>query len=323
MFCCGSHSGYGCMGITAFYGASMPIEDAKKLLQQVYDAGCRHFDTAEAYATKEQHNESVMAEFFKTIPRDSYSIATKYWPQNDKYDYDTVKSHLLASLKRLGLEYVDLYYAHRVTTLEGGMDFGRAMKRLKEEGLVKEVGLSEVSGPWLKKIHTETCPIDAVQMEWSLMSRSLEEEVIPVCKELDITVVAYSPLARNMLASKLEVAPQDWRAALPRYQGKEFETNKQVADIVHDMAEKMGGTAAQVSLAWLFLKAKELGVTVIPIPGSTKLHHALGNLKSTELAITQEDQHVLETLANKVAGERGMDWYMKNTHEAQTTTEKN
>ncbi|KAL7571846.1 hypothetical protein ACA910_002923 [Epithemia clementina (nom. ined.)] len=311
--------GYGCMGITAFYGASMSVDDAIKLLRPVYDAGCRHFDTAEIYATNEQHNESVMGEFFKTVPRDSYSVATKYWPVDNKYDYDTVKSHLLNSLERLGLEYVDVYYAHRVTTLEGGLEFGRAMAKLKEEGLVKEVGLSEVSGPWLKKIHTEACPIDVIQMEWSLMTRSIEQEVLPVCKELDIAIVAYSPLARNMLASKLEVTPNDWRAKQPRYSGDNFEKNKQVAEIVHDLAEKVGGTAAQVSLAWLFAKAKELGVNVYPIPGSTKLHHALSNLEAAKLSISLEDEHVLESLAEKVAGERGNDQYMAISFEGKAT----
>ena len=316
-------TGFGCMGITAFYGSSMAIDDAKKLLQEVYDAGCRHFDTAEVYATKEQHNESVLGEFFKTVPRDSFSVATKFWHQDGgKYDYETVKSHLLKSLERLGLDYVDLYYAHRVTSLEGGLEFGRTMAKLKEEGLVKEVGLSEVSGAWLKKIHTEACPIDAIQMEWSLMTRSIEKEVVPVCKEFGIPIVAYSPLARNMLASKVEVAPADWRSQLPRYSGENMEKNKQVADIVHDLAEKVGGTAAQLSLAWLFFKAKELGVEVYPIPGSTKLHHALGNLDAVKLSISAEDEQVLESLAEKVAGERGMEWYMATTHEGQSEKTK-
>eukprot|EP00567_Pseudictyota_dubia_P015108 CAMPEP_0197434938 /NCGR_PEP_ID=MMETSP1175-20131217/2590_1 /TAXON_ID=1003142 /ORGANISM="Triceratium dubium, Strain CCMP147" /LENGTH=334 /DNA_ID=CAMNT_0042963823 /DNA_START=61 /DNA_END=1065 /DNA_ORIENTATION=+ len=309
--------GFGCMGITAFYGESMKIEDAKKLLQQVYDGGCRHFDTAERYAQGKQHNEAVLGEFFKTVPRDSFSVATKFWPGDGVYDYDTVKAHLVASLKRLGLDYVDLYYAHRVMSLEGGLEFGKTMQKLKAEGLVKEVGLSEVSGPWLKKIHTEACPIDAVQMEWSLMSRSLEEEVIPICKEFNITVVAYAPLARQMLASKVEVAPNDFRATVPRYSAENVGKNKEVVGSVHDIAEKMGGTAAQVSLAWLFHRAKELGVTVVPIPGSTKEKNALGNLKSTQISISDEDEKVLESLAAKIAGDRAPEWYMNMSHETQ------
>jgi aryl-alcohol dehydrogenase-like predicted oxidoreductase len=192
----GSQSGlgFGCMGITAFYGAAMPDDEALKLLQGVYDAGCRHFDTAEVYATGDKYNESILGEFFKTVPRDSFSVATKYYPRQDDptvYEYDNVKKSLLASLSRLQLDYVDLYYAHRVLTLDGGLKFASTAKRLKEEGLIKEIGLSEVSGKWLKEIHTKGCPIDAVQQEWSLLTRGLEGELVPVCKELGIPIVAY------------------------------------------------------------------------------------------------------------------------------------
>jgi aryl-alcohol dehydrogenase-like predicted oxidoreductase len=182
------------MGITAFYGATMPDDEALKLLKGVYNTGCRHFDTAEIYATGDKYNESILGEFFKTVPRDSYTVATKYYPKKDDptlYTYDGVKASLQASLKRLQLDYVDVYYAHRVLTLEGGLLFGETAKRLKEEGLIKEVGLSEVSGDWLRQIHTKACPIDAVQQEWSLLTRNLESELVPVCKELDIPIVAY------------------------------------------------------------------------------------------------------------------------------------
>lgn len=184
------------MGITAFYGASMPDADALVLLRGVYDAGCRHFDTAEVYAAGGKFNEAILGEFLQTVPRDSYSVATKYYPKgssNDPnlYAYDTVKQALVASLARLQLDHVDLYYAHRVLSLEGGLMFGETAKRLKEEGLIKEVGLSEVSGKWLREIHTKACQIDAVQQEWSVMTRNLEHELVPVCKELGIPIVAY------------------------------------------------------------------------------------------------------------------------------------
>jgi aryl-alcohol dehydrogenase-like predicted oxidoreductase len=186
--------GFGCMGITAFYGATMPDADALVLLKGVYDTGCRHFDTAEIYAAGDKYNEAILGEFFQTVPRDSFSVATKYYPKEDSahvYSYDTVKSCLLASLKRLKLDYVDLYYAHRVFTLEGGKTFAKAAQRLKEEGLIREIGLSEVSGKWLREIYNDGAPIDAVQQEWSLLTRSLESELVPVCKELDVPIVAY------------------------------------------------------------------------------------------------------------------------------------
>jgi aryl-alcohol dehydrogenase-like predicted oxidoreductase len=174
-------------------------------LKGVYDTGCRHFDTAEIYAAGDKYNEAILGEFFQTVPRDSFSVATKYYPKEDNahvYSYDTVKSCLLASLKRLKLDYVDLYYAHRVLTLEGGKTFAKAAQRLKEEGLIREIGLSEVSGKWLREIYNDGAPIDAVQQEWSLLTRSLESELVPVCKELDVPIVAYRYVAVVVLCAR-------------------------------------------------------------------------------------------------------------------------
>ena len=308
--------GFGCMGITAFYGASMPDKEAMELLQAVYDAGCRHFDTAEAYATSDKHNEDVLGAFFQTIPRDSFTVATKFWPTNGSYEYDVVKRSVTASLKRLKLDYVDLYYAHRVTSLEGGLEFGRTARRLQEEGLIKEVGLSEVSGTWLQKI-AQVVPIAAVQQEWSIMTRSLEATLVPACRELGVTIVAYSPLARNLLAVKQEAAPSDWRASHPRYQGENFVTNQSLAEQVHELATKNHCSPAQLSLAWLFHKADQLGVSVVPIPGSAKLAHALSNLEGSKIRIAEQDMLVLDGLANRVAGERGNEMYMSTSIESQ------
>lgn len=309
----GSGLGFGCMGITAFYGASLPDDKAMELLKAVYDAGCRHFDTAEAYATKEKHNENVLGQFFQTVPRDSFTVATKFWPKDDGvYDYETVKKSLSASLKRLQLDYVDLYYAHRVISLKGAMEFGRTAKRLQEEGLIKEVGLSEVSPMWLKTVHTEVCPIDAVQQEWSLLTRNLEDELVPMCKELDITIVAYSPLARNLLATKVTETPKDWRGEHPRYSKENLEQNQRIVDQLEALATKYNCSAAQLSLAWLFYKADQLGVSVVPIPGSTKLHHAMSNLESVKIKITDpEDMKILESLADEVAGARANESYLQ------------
>mmetsp|Transcript_1665 Transcript_1665/g.2386 ORF Transcript_1665/g.2386 Transcript_1665/m.2386 type:complete len:337 (+) Transcript_1665:192-1202(+) len=311
--------GFGCMGISSFYGEAMEEDAAMKLLQTVYDNGCRHFDTAELYSNEDpnKHNEKYLGRFLATVPRDSFTVATKYWPANNMSEYDRVKSHLQQSLDRLGLEYVDLYYSHRVPTLECGIAYVLSAKKLQEEGLIKAIGLSEVSGNWLKEIVTTTgVKIDAVQQEWSLLSRSLEEELVPVCKELDITIVAYSPLARNLLVQKLDAIPNDWRSTNPRYQ--QLEQNKKFADQVHDIAEKMKCTPAQLCLAWLFHKAGELGVSVVPIPGTTKPERAIGNIASTDIIdMDQDDLKVLDAMAKDVVGDRYDEGFMGGLMEGQ------
>jgi len=297
----------------------MPDDKALELLTSVYEAGCRHFDTAEIYAAGDKHNEAILGKFFQTVPRDSFSVATKYWPQGDNaYEYDVVKKSITASLARLQLDYVDLYYAHRVLSLEGGLKFAATAKRLQEEGLIKEVGLSEVSGKWLKEIYTKGgCRIDAVQQEWSLLTRSLEEELVPVCKELDITIVAYSPLSRNLLAKKMEAPPADWRSTQPRFLKENMDANQKIFEKVQELGSKYNCSAAQLSLAWLFHKAHELGVTVIPIPGSTKVQNASNNLGAIKVDISDEDCGELELLADQVAGARGNEQYMSRSIETQ------
>ena len=321
--------GFGCMGISAFYGDTvMGNDQAQQLLKFVYDSGCRHFDTAEAYSTKgETHNEEVLGAFFATVPRDSYSIATKYWPNpdNDKaYTYEDVKTHLLASLKRLNLEYVDLYYAHRVLSIDGGVTFVQTCQRLKEEGLIKEIGLSEVSGKWLTEIIEKagsgsTAAVDAVQQEWSLLSRTMvEDDLIPVCKQHGIAIVAYSPLARNLLATKVVESPKDWRGSLPRYSTENLKRNNLIVDKINELAKKYGNaTSAQLSLAWLFHKASELGVTVVPIPGTTKIDNAKVNIGSVNIQLSNDDCQVLERLSKDVVGERGNERYMSLSIENQ------
>lgn len=315
--------GFGCMGITSFYGAAMELPDAMALLKTVYDEGCRHFDTAEAYGNDDpaKHNEVYLGRFFRTVPRDSYSVATKFWPTGTDCGYDVVKEHLLASLKRLDLDCVDLYYSHRITSVEGGVNFVKAAQRLKEEGLIKEIGLSEVSGAWLERIARESgVEVDAVQQEWSVLTRSLEDELVPVCRRLGVAIVAYSPLCRNLLVQKMEAPPADWRADLPRY--KAHEQNKKFASQVHDMAESLKCTPAQVCLAWLYQKAAALNVTVVPIPGTTKPERAVGNIQSMQVTLSDENMKILDAMGDQVVGDRYAEGLMGNclTIESQTQT---
>lgn len=318
--------GFGCMGMTAFMGDKMKDEDAMELLKSVYDSGTRHFDTAEIYKTgdamkdddEDTYNETVIGKFLQTVPRDEYTVATKFMPPKwgGKSDYDTVKRALTNSLKRLGLDYVDLYYSHRIMSLEGAMEFGKSCMKLKEEGLLKNVGISEVRGSYLRKVH-EICPITAVQQEWSLLTRNLEEELVPTCSELGITIVAYSPLSRNL--TTFDAKPTAFRRSIPRFQGEAYEKNiKVISETLTPLTEKYGCSAAQLSLAWLFAKAKQLNVKVLPIPGTTKIKNALSNAEATKINISDDaDIEKLDTLSAKIEGARGPEWYISAGIESQ------
>ena len=156
-----------------------------------------------------------------------------------------------------------------------------------------------------------------MQQEWSLLTRNLEDSIVPVCAELGISIVAYSPLARNLLANIPTETPTDWRASNPRYSAENLKANKVVFDKVSAMAEQKGCTAAQLSLAWLLSKAKALGVAVIPIPGTTKLKHAKDNIASESISLTAEDMTLLEEIGAAVAGARGDESYQKLAIEGQ------
>jgi len=299
------------------------------LLQGVYDAGIRHFDSAEIYKTgnvmkdsdEDTYNETVLGKFFAKVPRDSFTVATKYMPfkyEGASCEYAAVKASLVASLKRFNLDYVDIYYCHRVPSKEAGVAFATACKQLMEEGLIKSVGLSEVSGSWFRAAHA-ACPIATVQQEWSLLTRSAEPELVPTCVELGVAIVAYSPLARNLLAVKNEEPPTDWRASLPRYSPENLAANRALYDKVNALAEAKGCTSAALSLSWLFHKATALGVSVMPIPGSTKLPHVVENLAAVDVKLEEADMQVLEALAEQVAGERGDKGYLSVGMEAQSS----
>jgi len=159
--------------------------------------------------------------------------------------------------------------------------------------------------------------VSYIQQEWSLLTRNLEDLVLPTCKELGIIVVAYSPLARNLLANVPTETPRDWRGQNPRYSAENLKANAKVFAQVKAMGERKGCSAAQLSLAWLLAKAKALGVTVIPIPGTTKLKHGKENLVAETISLTEEEMGQLEKIAEAVAGARGNVEYHKMAIEGQ------
>jgi aryl-alcohol dehydrogenase-like predicted oxidoreductase len=179
-----------------------------------------------------------------------------------------------------------------------------AMKAAVAAGKVRAVGLSEASAPKIREAHA-IHPVKYIQQEWSLMTRNLEDAIVPTCAELGITVVAYSPLARNLLAGITTEPPKDRRAVMPRYSPENLTRNLQLVADVQAVAQAKNCTAAQLSLKWLFQKAKAMGVTVIPIPGTTKLQHAKDNAAAEAITdLTAEEMAKLETIAAAVKGER-------------------
>jgi len=317
-----SKMGFGCMGMTAFYGPPMSEADAVELLKGVHNLGYTHFDTAEVYRSKDppQSNEELISAFLKTLPRESFTVATKFFPgiHEGNCDADTVTESFNASLERLGVGYVDLYYLHRMPQGEEQLvSWMKAAKSLVEAGKVKHLGLSEASPEQIRKAHA-IHPIAAIQQEWSLVTRDLcESKIVPVCKELNIGLVAYSPLARNLLCTVEGEAPDDWRSGHPRYQGENWEKNKQLAAKVSALAEAKGKTGAQLSMAWLYHQAKAMGVAMVPIPGTTKLKHATDNMGGADLELADDDMKALAELGALVAGARGNESYQTMSLEGQ------
>lgn len=309
-----SPMGFGCMGITAFYGPSMEDEDAVALLTAAHRAGYAHFDTSEVYAVNGgKHNETQLGNFLKTVPRECVTVATKFYPAvyDHKCDLETVRGAVDASLSRLGLDYVDLYYCHRApSTLDAAVEWMQSMKVLVESGKVRHVGLSEFGTEWIRELHA-IHPVACVQQEWSLLTRNLEDTLVPVLKELGIGVVAYSPLARNLLAAPTErPADGDWRLrTVPRYSEENFAKNQELVARIAAVAEARGTTVSQLSLAWLYQRAKDVDIPMVAIPGTTKVANATSNIASLDLSLTEQEMDDLAELGKLVAGERGNEGY--------------
>lgn len=318
-----SVSGFGCMGLTAFYGPAVSNEHAVAVLSKAYELGVRHFDTAQIYQQFGEvvpgtfkYNEEAVGAFIKTVPRDSVTVATKFFTRRDAagnfiYSREMLMEETENSLKRLGVDYIDLYYLHRmypesVVPIETFMEH---MKELVASGKVRCIGLSEATAETIRRAHA-VHPLTCIQQEWSLFARDLEEELVPCCRELGIGIVAYSPVARGMLAGMVrtkEMTPQDWRKSVPYMTEANVEANIRLVDQIEVLAKKNSATLAQLCLAWVIAKG------AVPIPGTTKLAHLESNVAACRLRLDAEDVEALEKLGAQVQGLRGDEAYMKNT----------
>lgn len=301
--------GLGCMGMSAFYGGRDEAESLRTLARAV-ELGVTFFDTADVYGHGE--NETLVGRALKPH-RDRLLIATKFantWNAAGERtgisgDPAYVQSACEASLKRLGVDVIDLYYQHRVDPRTPIEDTVGAMARLVEQGKVRHLGLSEASPETIRRAHA-THPIAALQSEYSLWSRDPEGAVLPILRELGIALVPYSPLGRGMLTGAL-AAPDaldadDWRRSSPRFQADAFSQNLALVENIRQLATRKGCTPAQLALAWVLAQ----GDDIIPIPGTKKVRYLEENLAAADLALSADELREVDAAvpAGLVAGER-------------------
>ncbi|ESQ29413.1 hypothetical protein EUTSA_v10023574mg [Eutrema salsugineum] len=304
-----SSQGLGCMGLSSFYGAPKPETEAIALLRHAIESGVTFLDTSDIYGP--ETNEFLLGKALKDGFREKVELASKFGisfaegKREIKGDPLYVRAACEASLKRLDVKSIDLYYQHRIDTRVPIEITMGELKKLVEEGKIKYIGLSEASASTIRRAHA-VHPITAVQLEWSLWTRDVEEEIIPTCRELGIGIVAYSPLGRGFFASGPKLVENlennDFRKTLPRFQQENLDHNKILYEKVCAMSEKKGCTPAQLALAWVHHQ----GDDVCPIPGTTKIENLDQNIGALSVKLTPEEMAELEVIGQQesVKGER-------------------
>ncbi|MEU3427276.1 aldo/keto reductase [Streptomyces gardneri] len=305
--------GFGAMGISEFYGDTDEAA-ARDTLDAALEAGVTLIDTADIYGNGA--NEEFLAPFV-AAHRDEITLATKFAIERraDDPSYRAVrndpayiKKAAEDSLRRLGVETIDLYYMHRRDPEIPFAESVGAMAELVQEGKVRFLGLSEVTGPELWEAHA-VHPIAALQSEWSLFSRDVERSAVGAAAELGVTLVPYSPLGRGFLTGAFadagkELSGGDFRRDQPRFTGENAERNAALLDPVRKIAAAHGATPAQIALAWVQQRSAVHGLTVVPIPGTRKRSRLEENAAATRIVLTAAELAELEPIAGLVAGDR-------------------
>jgi aryl-alcohol dehydrogenase-like predicted oxidoreductase len=307
-----SAQGLGCMGMSEYYGAT-DWDTSIATIRHAIDAGVTFFDTADQYGAG--HNEVLLGRGIAGR-RDTVQVATKFGIDRSSGDDNRVhrgdppyvKRSCDASLLRLGIDHIDLYYLHRPPENAEIEDTVGAMAELVAAGKVKYLGLSEVSADLLRRAHA-VHPIAAVQSEYSLWTRDVEQ-VAPAMAELGVGLVPYAPLGRGFLTGSVQTATldaNDFRARNPRFTGDAGERNQVIADTVRAVAERLGVLPAQVALAWVYAQGPRLGVPVVPIPGTRRAERLDQNVAAVGLELDADAQAQLQPLSDLVAGGRYAD----------------
>lgn len=301
--------GLGCMGMSEFYG---PSEEARSLetLDRALELGVDFWDTADMYGSGD--NERLLGRALR-VRREKVVLATKFAVLRDEEGNftgvsgrpDHVREACEASLKRLGTDYIDLYYQHRVDPEVPIEDTVGAMAELVEQGKVRYLGLSE-AGPETLRRAASVHPIAALQTEYSLWSRQLEDEILPTCRTLGIGLVAYSPLGRGFLTGKIQslddLAEDDWRRNNPRFQEENLQENLDRVARLRELAGDKGCTPAQLALAWVLHQ----GLDVVPIPGTRSPQRLEENTGAADVALSAAELAQIEQILPRgfAAGER-------------------
>ncbi|MEV4226618.1 aldo/keto reductase [Streptomyces bobili] len=308
--------GLGCMGMSFGYGPS-DAKESRAALDRALERGVTLYDTADAYGAGA--NEEFLAPFFKAH-RDEVVIATKFAlsiPAGDpsrrviRNDAPYIRQAVEASLRRLDVDVIDLYYMHRRDPAVPIEETVGVMAELVREGKVKHLGLSEVTAGELRAaqgVH----PIAAVQSEWSLFSRDIEDRVVPAARELGVALVPYSPLGRGFLTGAFadadkDLTADDFRRQQPRFTGENAAANAALLEPVRAVARAHDATPAQIALAWVQQQAGVHGLPVIPIPGTRKAGRVEENVRATAVELSADELALLEPIADKVAGDRYAD----------------
>ena len=291
-----SATGLGCMGMDHAYGAPADREEMIKLIRRAVELGCNFFDTAVVYG---EANEVLLGKALEIYNREDVIIATKFGiygqkmvdgkPENDLNSKpDSIREQLEGSLERLGVDYIDLYYQHRVDPEVEPEVVAGVMKELLAEGKIKHWGLSNAPLDYLRRAHA-VCPVTCIENQYSMVFREPEDEIFKVCEELGIGFVAYSPLGNGFLSGKYDantVYPEgDFRNKMGRFSPEVMQKNQVLLDLLKEIADSKNATSAQIVLAWELAQKP----WIVPIPGTTKMHRLEENLGGVDIELSPEE----------------------------------
>lgn len=296
--------GMGCMGFTHAYGEGPEEREGIRLVHKAFELGCNFFDTAEMYSYFE--NEEFVGKALKELPRDKVVISDKFWPEKllgytfeeDKLSEAGIRKTLEGQLRRLGTDYIDIYTEHQMR--EGNEEeVAFIMGKLIKEGKIRAWGQSSPTAEQIRKAHAVT-PIAAIQSEYSMMARQWEKDVLPLCRELGIGYVAFSPMANGFLSGKYsaqtEFKGDDLRTVITRFSKENMNRNQPLIDLITRYAAEKHCTPAQISLAWDLMAYESL----VPIPGMRRVERVVENLGAADVELTADEYAAITAELDKL-----------------------